>query len=141
MSDESKERTRGKAAALAFGLGAFGLHRFYLEEHGRGIAYAAFFWTFIPMLLGVRDGLRYLTMEEGRFDAAYNSAGLILRPHEERPAVPVGAPAAINVTVNAPGGGDGDLATKLEKLHGLKERGVLSDEEFAAQKAKLLEQG
>ena len=139
MSDD-KERTRGKAAALAFSLGAFGLHRFYLEEHGRGIAYAAFFWTFIPLLLSIRDGMRYLTMEEGRFDAAYNAAGLILRPHEERPAVPIGAPAAINVTVNAGAAASDDPVAKLEKLHALKEKGVLSDEEFAAQKAKLLEQ-
>ncbi len=136
---ETKERSRGKAAALAFGLGAFGLHRFYLEEHGRGIAYAAFFWTFVPLLLSIRDGIRYLTMEEGRFDAAYNAAGLILRPHEERPAVPIGAAPAINVTVNAPGGAD-DPVSRLEKLHALKEKGVLSEDEFAAQKAKLLEQ-
>jgi len=136
MSDD-KEKTRGMAAALAFALGAFGVHRFYLEEHGRGLAYAAFFWTFVPLLLSVRDGLRYITMEEGRFDATYNASGLILRPHDERPAVPVGAPAAISVTVNTPGGDD--PVSRLEKLHALKEKGVLSEEEFAAQKAKLLE--
>lgn len=136
MSDD-KEKQRRTAALLAFALGAFGVHRFYLEEHGRGVAYAVFFWTFVPLLLSVRDGLRYLTMEEGRFDAAYNTAGLILRPHEERPAVPVGSPAAINVTVNSPGGAD-DPVDRLERLHALKEKGILSDDEFAAQKAKLL---
>ncbi len=136
MSDD-KEKQRRTAALLAFVLGAFGVHRFYLEEHGRGVAYAVFFWTFVPLLLSVRDGLRYLTMEEGRFDAAYNTAGLILRPHEERPAVPVGSPAAINVTVNSPGGAD-DPVDRLERLHALKEKGILSDDEFAAQKAKLL---
>lgn len=137
MSEE-KERSRGTAAALAFGLGAFGVHRFYLEEHGRGLAYLLFFWTFVPLLLSVRDGMRYLTMEEGRFDATYNASGLILRPHGERPAVPVGAPAAINVTVNAGAGAGADPVERLERLHALKEKGVISDEEFAAQKAKLL---
>ena len=31
-----------------------------------------------------------------------------------------------------------DIATELEKLAALKEKGILNDEEFAAQKAKLL---
>ncbi|MCI7576750.1 MAG: SHOCT domain-containing protein, partial [Spirochaetia bacterium] len=31
-----------------------------------------------------------------------------------------------------------DITAELEKLASLKEKGILSDEEFAAQKAKLL---
>mgnify|MGYP001951362996 CR=1 FL=1 len=57
MSDD-REHGRGMAAVIAFGLGWFGAHRFYLEEHGRGVAYAVFFWTFVPLLLSVRDGLQ-----------------------------------------------------------------------------------
>ncbi|WP_173921805.1 SHOCT domain-containing protein [Agromyces sp. Marseille-P2726] len=39
----------------------------------------------------------------------------------------------------APAGGGGtDLVAELQKLGALKERGILSDEEFAAAKAKLL---
>lgn len=134
MSTE-REKERGTAAWLAFALGGFGVHRFYLEEHGRGLLYLAFFWTFVPLLLGVRDGMRYLTTEEARWDAVYNAPTLVLRPHAERPAVPVGAPQ-VNVTVNT---GEGDPVSRLEKLHALKEKGVISDEEFAAQKARLLE--
>lgn len=36
-------------------------------------------------------------------------------------------------------GGDGDLSAELEKLADLRGRGVLTDEEFAAAKARLLE--
>ena len=38
-----------------------------------------------------------------------------------------------------PAGGGSDVATQLEKLEGMLERGTLSAEEFQAQKAKLLE--
>jgi hypothetical protein len=38
----------------------------------------------------------------------------------------------------APSGGGGDMITQLEKLGRLKEQGILSDDEFAAQKQKLL---
>ncbi|MFM8762297.1 MAG: SHOCT domain-containing protein [Solirubrobacterales bacterium] len=46
-------------------------------------------------------------------------------------APPAAAPAA------APAGGD-DTVAKLKELAELKEQGILTEEEFAAQKAKLL---
>lgn len=37
---------------LAFFLGSFGAHRFYLADNGLAIAYLLFFWTGIPGLIG-----------------------------------------------------------------------------------------
>ncbi len=39
------------AILLAFFLGSFGAHRFYLGENGWGILYVLFCWTFIPHLI------------------------------------------------------------------------------------------
>ena len=39
------------AILLAFFLGSFGAHRFYLGETGWGILYVCFCWTFIPHLV------------------------------------------------------------------------------------------
>ncbi len=39
------------AILLAFFLGSFGAHRFYLGENGWGILYVLFCWTFIPHLV------------------------------------------------------------------------------------------
>jgi TM2 domain-containing membrane protein YozV len=41
------------AILLAFFLGSFGAHRFYLGEIGMGILYVAFCWTFIPHLIAL----------------------------------------------------------------------------------------
>jgi TM2 domain-containing membrane protein YozV len=38
---------------LAFFLGSFGAHRFYLGEMGLGILYFVFFWTGIPGLVAL----------------------------------------------------------------------------------------
>jgi TM2 domain-containing membrane protein YozV len=46
-----KNRTIG--LLLAFFLGSFGAHRFYLGEVGLGILYAVFFWTFIPGIVAL----------------------------------------------------------------------------------------
>jgi hypothetical protein len=54
-----------------------------------------------------------------------------LQQLEAQQAAPAPAPVA-------PTGGPTDIAAKLTELKGLKDQGVLTDEEFAAAKAKLL---
>lgn len=41
------------AILLAFFLGSFGAHRFYLGEIGLGILYVCFCWTFIPHIVAL----------------------------------------------------------------------------------------
>ncbi|MCB0689121.1 MAG: NINE protein [Saprospiraceae bacterium] len=65
-------KNKNVAAILAFFGGAIGLHRFYLGQVGLGIIYALFFWTFIPAILGILDGIIFLTMDQHVFDAKYN---------------------------------------------------------------------
>lgn len=66
------------AAALAFLLGSFGVHKFYLREGGAGIFYIMLFvmtsrYFPVSAFLGMIDGMRYLTMSEREFDHKYNS--------------------------------------------------------------------
>uniref|UniRef100_UPI003F68D9B8 TM2 domain-containing protein n=1 Tax=Streptococcus pluranimalium TaxID=82348 RepID=UPI003F68D9B8 len=42
---------------LALFVGEFGLHKFYAGKKKQGILYLAFFWTFIPGLLGIIEGI------------------------------------------------------------------------------------
>lgn len=54
-------------AVLAFFLGSFGIHYFYLKRPVRGAIYALFCWTFIPGFLGLREGIRYFNMTTDEF--------------------------------------------------------------------------
>jgi TM2 domain-containing membrane protein YozV len=129
------------AGVLALLLGGFGAHKFYLGQTGTGVAYLLFCWTLIPGIIAIIEGISYLTMSQGIFDARYN--GMML-PAPFPPSM-LPAPQPQNIVVNvAPPSGSGhavghDLATQLKALHELKVAGVLTDEEFAAQKKKLLE--
>ena len=51
------------AGLLAFFLGWAGIHRFYLGDIGKGIAYALFFWTGIPFIIGFIDFIVFLAMD------------------------------------------------------------------------------
>lgn len=62
---------RVAAAIFAILLGSFGVHRFYLGQVGWGILYALFFWTLIPGVAGLIEGILYLTMSDEEFEAKY----------------------------------------------------------------------
>ena len=59
------------AALLAFFLGGFGAHKFYLGKNGQGILYLIFCWTYIPACIALLEGIIYLTKSEGEFNAKY----------------------------------------------------------------------
>lgn len=67
-------KSKTTAGILALILGAFGVHRFYLGQIGLGFLYMIFFWTFIPGIIALVDGILLLTMDEDAFDAKYNPA-------------------------------------------------------------------
>lgn len=55
------------AALLAIFLGDFGAHKFYLGKPGTGLIYLLFFWTGIPAVIGIIEGILYLLSSEEEF--------------------------------------------------------------------------
>ena len=71
------EKSKLTAALLALFGGAFGLHKFYLNDPGSGIFYAILTLMtskFFPIaaMLGVLDAIRLFTMSTAKFDSKYN---------------------------------------------------------------------
>ena len=64
----SSGKSRGVAVVLALLLGGVGAHKFYLDRPGTGVLYLLFCWTFIPAVLGLLEGLYYLTLSSDAFD-------------------------------------------------------------------------
>lgn len=107
-------KNKTTAGILALLLGGFGVHKFYLGNNVAGIFYFLFCWTFIPAFIALIEGVVLLTMDEERFNEKYNEG----KADKFR--------------------GSGDIAEELEKLHSLKEKGIITAEEFQARKEKLL---
>ena len=63
-------KDKNVAAVLAFFLGGFGVHRFYLGQIGLGIFYILFFW--ISWFIGLIDFIVLLAMDQKEFDFKYN---------------------------------------------------------------------
>lgn len=66
---EHKDRVTAGLLAVMFGW--LGFHKFYLRQYGQGIAYLVFFWTIVPGVLGLVEGIRFLTMSDERFWVKY----------------------------------------------------------------------
>ena len=64
---QGRPRTRIVAALLGILGGGVGLHKFYLGQMTWGIAYVVFCWTFIPVILGLVEGIYLLAMDDEVF--------------------------------------------------------------------------
>jgi TM2 domain-containing membrane protein YozV len=64
-------KSRVVAGVLGILLGNFGAHKFYLGKIGMGILYLVFFWTGIPGIIGLIEGIMYLVKSDEEFHAKY----------------------------------------------------------------------
>ena len=62
-----KRNNRREAGVIAIVFGGLGMHKFYIGKYGQGILYAVFCWSFIPALLGVAEGVHYLSETDEEF--------------------------------------------------------------------------
>ena len=70
----TQHRNKNTAGLSAMLLGGLGLHKFYLGQPKQGFLYLIFFWTFIPALLGLVDGIKLFGMSADEFNRTYNDA-------------------------------------------------------------------
>ena len=64
-------KNKTAAAVLAILLGSFGAHKFYLGRVGKGILYFLFCWTYIPGIIGIIEGIKYIKADEIEFYNKY----------------------------------------------------------------------
>ena len=128
-------KTKGTAAVLALLLGGIGGHKFYLGQSVQGLLYLFFCWTFIPAFIALIEFFAYLLMSENEFNRRYNLAAMAVLPQ--------GNQMGQNVTINLgadqlPGAPRRNLTAELRDLKDLHIAGALTDDEFQAQKTRLL---
>lgn len=119
-----KMKSKTTAILLAFFLGGLGIHRFYLGQNGRGLLYLLFSWTGIPLVISIIDAFMLLIMSEESFTKKYNRFVYEAMMNNK---------AYRNKTQSKP-----STAEELERLHDLKERNIITEEEFERKKKELL---
>ena len=60
-------KSKVTAGLLALFLGGLGIHKFYLGAWGWGIIYIVCVLTYIPAIMALIEGIRYLTLSEEEF--------------------------------------------------------------------------
>ena len=61
-------KSRVTAGVLALLLGGIGVHKFYTGAWGWGIIYIVFCWTYVPALIALVEGIRYLVLTPEDFE-------------------------------------------------------------------------
>lgn len=60
-------KNKNVAGILGILLGGIGAHKFYLGKWGQGLIYLLLCWTYIPEIVGVIEGIRYLISSDENF--------------------------------------------------------------------------
>lgn len=63
----AQDKSKVTAGVLALLLGGLGIHKFYTGAWGWGIVYIALCWTYVPALVALVEGVRYLTLKQPEF--------------------------------------------------------------------------
>lgn len=105
------------AVVLAFFIGGFGGHKFYLGNNVAGLFYLLFSWTLIPSLIAFFDFIGLLLMSEQAFQVQYNHGAL---------------PSGYMLR------GAKDVTGAIAELKGLYDMGAITAEEYEEKRQKLL---
>ena len=64
---ENSEKSKVAAGVFGILLGGLGIHKFYMGKVGVGLIYILFCWTGIPAIIGLVEGILYLTESDEKF--------------------------------------------------------------------------
>lgn len=64
-------KSRVKAMWLAFLLGTFGAHHFYMGNKTAGVISCVFCWTAIPTIVSIINGIMYARVTDKQFNIMY----------------------------------------------------------------------
>lgn len=56
---------------VAIVLGPFGVHKYLMGRRWIWLIYAIFSWTFVPAIVGIIEGILYLSCSEEKFEQKY----------------------------------------------------------------------
>lgn len=65
-------KSKVAAGVLGILLGGLGIHKFYMGKIGAGVVYLLLCWTYIPAIIGLIEGILYLTQDDATFNRRVN---------------------------------------------------------------------
>lgn len=74
MASVSSEKSRILAIILAFWIGGFGAHKFYIGQKKKGLYFLVFFWTLIPYFIAWWNAIHYIIMGSDEFNQRVNGS-------------------------------------------------------------------
>jgi len=80
LSTDSGDADQVAAGVLAIVLGSFGAHKFYQGATKLGLLYVALFWTLVPGLVSLVEGVLMLFADEHTYESKYADGSVLGLP-------------------------------------------------------------
>ncbi|SVD64417.1 uncharacterized protein METZ01_LOCUS417271 [marine metagenome] len=117
-------------------LGWVGAHKFYLGQTSAGVLYLIFSFTGIPFVISFVELIILIIMSEDEFNGRYNNS--TTNTGRQNVVVNINTDTSVTERKDKIDDVKGDITKQIEELDVLRQKGLITNDEFTKKKEKIL---
>jgi len=129
-------KNKTSAILLCFFLGWVGAHKFYLGQTSAGVLYLIFSFTGIPFVISFVELIILIIMSEDEFNGRYNNS--TTNTGRQNVVVNINTDSSVTERKDKIDDVKGDFTKQIEELDVLRQKGLITNDEFTKKKEKIL---
>ena len=130
-------KNKTSAILLCLFLGWVGAHKFYLGQTSAGVLYLIFSFTGIPFVISFVELIILIFMSENEFNGRYNYS--TTNTGRQNVVVNINTDSSFTERKDKIDDVKGDITKQIEELDVLRQKGLITNDEFTKKKEKILE--
>ena len=129
-------KNKTSAILLCFFLGWIGIHKFYLGQTSAGVLYLIFSVTGIPFIISYVELIILIIMSEDEFNGRYNNS--TTNTGRQNVVININTDPSAIERKEKKYDDKGDITKEIEELDVLRQKGLITANEFSKKKEKIL---
>lgn len=129
-------KNKTSAILLCLFLGWVGAHKFYLGQTSAGVLYLIFSFTGIPFVISFVELIILIIMSEDEFNGRYNNS--TTNTGRQNVVVNINTDPSVTERKDKIDDVKGDITKQIEELDMLRQKGLITNDEFTKKKEKIL---
>ena len=129
-------KNKTSAILLCLFLGWVGAHKFYLGQTSAGVLYLIFSFTGIPFVISFVELIILIIMSEDEFNGRYNNS--TTNTGRQNVVVNINTDPSVTERKDKIDDVKGDITKQIEELDMLRQKGLITNDEFTKKKENIL---